>query len=46
MTPREASETNTKKVNDDWSEDGVLRLQDTLPLHARTICCITCVLSD
>ena len=36
----------TFQVNDDWIEDGLLRLQDSLPPHARLVCCATCLLSD
>ena len=34
------------QVTDDWFEDGLLRLQDTLPPHVRLMCCLTCLYSD
>lgn len=34
------------EVADEWFEDGLLRLQDTLPPQVRLMCCVTCLYSD
>lgn len=34
------------QVTDEWFEDGLLRLQETLPPHVRLMCCVTCLYSD
>ena len=34
------------RVADDWSEDGVQRLERALPPGAQLVCCVTCLFSD
>ncbi len=36
----------TYAVRDDWFEDGIQRLEESLPAGARLACCVTCLFSD
>ena len=36
----------TYRVADDWFEDGVQRLEQTLPPGTQLVCCVTCLFSD
>jgi hypothetical protein len=40
------SETLTTKVNDDWTESGLAKIQPLLPKNTYPKCCYTCAFSD